>query len=151
MHKSRLWCVLKSQKGVRQVSVVNKMMKITIDRKEISVTDSNKNIVEIAEDHGIIVVAPCFRNKRKGGCCKVCIIEVDGIIRYACCTKPIEGMNIAYERADLHELRGLAIQRYAKTLHDNPSSSCGCSTNSDRPFETVVEESSCCGPDCDCS
>ncbi|MBI9010445.1 MAG: (2Fe-2S)-binding protein [Tenericutes bacterium] len=127
------------------------MMKIIIDNKEIPVNDSKRNIVEIAEDNGITIVAPCFKNKRKGGCCKACIIEIDGAKRYACGTKPTDGMNISYKRADLKELRDLAIQKYVKVLKENISSPCECNCNSNNQFETVGEESSCCGSNCECS
>jgi len=39
-------------------------MKIKIDGNEIMVSDINKNIVEIAEENGITITAPCFRNKK---------------------------------------------------------------------------------------
>ncbi|MFC1887826.1 hypothetical protein ACFLYK_03355 [Candidatus Cloacimonadota bacterium] len=42
-------------------------MKIFIDSKEITVSDSNKNIVEIAAENGIVIPAPCFKEKRKYG------------------------------------------------------------------------------------
>lgn len=125
-------------------------MKITIDNKEINVKDSKKNIVEIAEDHGIAIVAPCFRNKRKGGCCKACIIEIDGAKKFACGTKPKDGMNIIYKRTDLKELRDKAIQEYLKVLNENKSSSCGCNSNLDSQFETADEENTCCGSNAEC-
>jgi len=116
-------------------------MKIKVDGKDIIVTDTNKNIVEIAEANGITITAPCFRNKKKNGCCKACVIEIDGIQKYACGTKPQDGMNITYKRDDLTILRKERLEKYAQAIKnaDASSNKC-CGTN---PINLTTNKSSC--------
>ncbi|MCH4888381.1 2Fe-2S iron-sulfur cluster binding domain-containing protein [Acidaminobacter sp. JC074] len=101
-------------------------MKIKIDGKDIQVEDANKNIVEIADEHGITITAPCFRNKKRSGCCKACLIEVDGQKKYACGTKPEEGMEIVYQREDLSAVRKERLKLYADNIKNGNSSSNTC-------------------------
>ncbi|MBK5261358.1 MAG: hypothetical protein JJE17_02145 [Peptostreptococcaceae bacterium] len=101
-------------------------MKITIDEKEIIVKDTTKNIVEIAEDNGITITAPCFRKKMKNVCCKACVIEADGVQTYACCTKPQEGMNIVYNRDDLMLLRKERLEKFSQAIKSGDTSSIKC-------------------------
>ena len=123
-------------------------MKITIDNQEIKVNKIEDNIVDIAQENGINIVAPCYRNKNKGGCCKACVIEVDGKEQYACGTKPFDGMNITYNREDLEELRRKRRKEYALMLKNKdkevkkPQDSECCDTGN--------ETSSCCSSGCDC-
>ena len=108
-------------------------MKIKIDNKEILVKDPNKNIVEIGEENNITIIAPCFRNKKKKGCCNVCIIEIDGIINYACGTKPKDGMNITYNREDLAIIRKNRLKKYVVNIKNdnaNDNKCCGADTSS---------------------
>jgi NADH dehydrogenase/NADH:ubiquinone oxidoreductase subunit G len=107
-------------------------MKINIDGQEILVEDSSKNIVEIADDNGISIMAPCFRNGRKGGCCKVCLVEIDGEEAYACGTKAKDGMDIVYDRDDLKVLRKERLANYVKNIQNG-----------------YIARNSCCGPDSD--
>lgn len=118
-------------------------MKIKIDGKEIVVTDPNKNIVEIGDENGITITAPCFRNKRKYGCCKGCVIEVDGVQKYACTTKPKDGMNIIYNREDLANIRKERIETYAQRIKNNDTSNSCCGTN-----PNILSTNSC---SCNCS
>lgn len=125
-------------------------MKIKIDEKEIFVADPSKNIVEIGEENGITITAPCFRNRRKQGCCNGCVIEVDGIQKYACGTKPQDGMNITYDRDELTSIRKQRIEKYAQAIKNNDSSSNKCCGNDpqNRSASTsscVCSGSSCCG------
>ena len=94
-------------------------MIIKIDEKEILVSDPNKNIVEIGDENGIIITAPCFRSKEKHGCCKSCVIEIDGIQKYACGTKPQDGMNVIYNRDDLADIRKERLRKYAQAVKNN--------------------------------
>jgi len=124
-------------------------MKIRIDNKEIIVTDSNKNIVEIGDENGITIVAPCFRNKKQNGCCNACLIEVDGNQKYACSTKPHEGMDIIYNREDLSEMRKEKLAKYSDAIKNNDSSSNQCGCNDSTQFKTEstscgCSDSSCC-------
>lgn len=103
-------------------------MKIKIDGKEIIVKDPSKNIVEIADENGIKITAPCFRSEKKYGCCNACVIEADGAQKYACGTRPAEGMNIIYQRDDLAQLRKERREKYAKGIKsgDYKANSCSC-------------------------
>jgi len=117
-------------------------MKIKLDGREITVEDSSKNIVEIADDNGISITAPCFRSKKKNGCCGACIIEANNEEKFACTLKAQDGMEIIYNREDLQEKRKEKLQKYAQNIKSdrtennqccdasNSISSCGCS-NSD--------------------
>lgn len=121
-------------------------MKIKIDQKEIVVTDPNKNIVEIAEANGITITAPCFRNKKKHGCCNACVVEIDGIQNYACATKPQDGMNITYNREDLTDIRKVRLEKYAEGIKNNGNNECGCSEPKALPssLSCGCSSSSCC-------
>lgn len=123
-------------------------MKITIDAKEIVVTDPNKNIVQIGEEHGITITAPCFRNKKQKGCCKACLIEIDGIQKYACGTKPTDGMKVIYNRKDLSEIRTDRLAKYAFNIknQDTNSNTC-CGSDSESPI-TITSSCGCSGSSC---
>lgn len=121
-------------------------MKITIDGKEIKVTDPRKNIVEIADENGISIAAPCFRNKRKQGCCKACVIEVKGTKKYACCTRPYDGMEIVYNREDLASIRKERIKEYTLAIKTNKTGGDKCCTDTPHQLDT----SSCCCSDSSC-
>jgi len=120
-------------------------MKISIDGKDILVKDASKNLVEIADEHGISIPAPCFRNKKKGGCCKACVVEADGEKAYACATHPREGMAITYGRKDLKELRRDRLRAYSDNIKSGKASqnTCGCSSQNQEDF-IMNQPSSCC-------
>ena len=124
-------------------------MKIKIDNKEIIVKDNKKNIVEIAQENGISILAPCFRNKKKHGCCNVCVVEADGEQKYACNLKPKDGMDITYDRLDLEDLRKERLKKYTEAIQsgDTSGNTCGgnssCGDSSSQGLKTL--NSSCCG------
>ncbi len=91
-------------------------MKIIFDNHEWNVENENDNIVEIAQKHGINIIAPCFRNKGKFGGCGACLIEVEGKQVFACGTKPHDGMKIVYDRKDLEKIRQERLQEYADNI-----------------------------------
>lgn len=107
-------------------------MNIKIDGKPIKVTDVTKNIVEIAEENGIKILAPCFRAEKKYGCCNACVIEINGEQKYACGTQPADGMEIVYNRPDLDIKRKERLAKYAENLKSNKNNTCSeeNSTNS---------------------
>ena len=118
-------------------------MLISIDEKSIDVTDQNLNIVQIAKTNGIIIPSPCFNTNRIHGCCNACIIEIEGSIHYACCTKPTDGMKIIFKRDDLNALRREKIKEYSFNKKNNIKSAC-CGSED-------ISESSCdCGCDSGC-
>lgn len=113
-------------------------IKVKFDGKEYEVK-KGINLVAAMDEHGIRIMAPCYRNKRNEGCCKVCMVEIKGQSQFACCYKPSEGDEVSYKRDDLIQARKEAAKRYAAgEVNDSccEDSGCGCSTPS--------ESSSCC-------
>lgn len=107
-------------------------MKISIDGQKADVSADDKNIVDVADRAGIGIPAPCYKNGRKGGCCQVCVVEINGEQKYACCTKPIEGMNVIVHREDLIAIRKERIKDYSQNKNQQTDCSCGwgCGTSS---------------------
>lgn len=116
-------------------------MKIKIDEKEILVSDATKNIVQIAEENGITIIAPCYRSSNRRGCCKACLIETNGNETYACGTRPEDGMTIVYKREDLEAIRKERLASYAQSLKENKNNDGQCCDTG----------SSCCDTSSDCS
>jgi NADH dehydrogenase/NADH:ubiquinone oxidoreductase subunit G len=104
-------------------------MKIIIDGVSIQVNIEDKNLVEVAKKAGIGIPAPCYADNRKGGCCKVCLIEINGEQKYACGTKPEDGMNIVLKRNDLDKIRKQRMIKYLEG--ESEPCNCNCSSNSD--------------------
>lgn len=125
-------------------------MKIKIDAKEILVKDANKNIVEVAAENGITITAPCFRNKRKHGCCGACVVEIGGVQKYACGTKPQDGMNIIYDREDLANLRKERLNKYAQAIKSGDANSNKCCGSDPQNPSTSNSSCSCSGSSCCC-
>lgn len=100
-------------------------MNITIDGIQVEFSAEDTNIVEAAGRSDIRIPAQCYLANRKHGCCKVCVIEVNGEEKYACVTKPQEGMQIVFDRDDLNTLRKERIVAYSKAKND-PSLRCEC-------------------------
>ena len=101
-------------------------MKITIDGQEIQVNNPNDNIVEIAEDNGIGIPAPCYRTNRKHGCCNGCVITVDGEQKYACVTKPAENMVIEVNTPELRDIRKNKFKLYKEAIDTGIKLPCDC-------------------------
>lgn len=123
-------------------------MRIKIDEKEITVSDPNKNIVEIGDENGISITAPCFRNRKKHGCCSACVVEVDGEQKYACATKPQDGMSIVYNREDLAKLRRDRLKKYTDAIKNNDPGSNVCHGTDPTAFPTASCSCGCSGSSC---
>ena len=104
-------------------------MKVTLDGKELNFNEKDKNIVDLAAKNGIGIPAPCYKTERKKGCCNACVVEIDGKEKFACATKPKDGMNIILNRPDLKKLRKERIKEYENGI--KTGSPCGCSGSSD--------------------
>jgi len=112
-------------------------MKIQIDGNTVKVNDSSKNIVEIANEYGINIPAPCFYAKKQKGCCHGCAVTIDGVLKYACNVYPTDGMVVVVNERKLKKIRkenlliyqkGIETGNYATcSTHTKSSSSCGCS------------------------
>jgi predicted molibdopterin-dependent oxidoreductase YjgC len=128
-------------------------MIIKMDDQEIEVSDSNKNIVEIADENGIGIPAPCFRQKKRIGCCKGCAITVNSVLEYACGIKPKEGMIIEVHTKKMIELRKRNILKYNEMLKQVSGSSCGssCACDSKCCSDSDCSSNSNCCSDSDCS
>ncbi len=99
-------------------------MKVVFDGKELSFSDTTKNIVELCEKNNITITAPCYKSGRVGGCCSACGVEIDGKKAFACATKPKDGMNIVYNREDLRKERQEKRIAFEKTLKEGKTNSC---------------------------
>ncbi|MFC2062543.1 2Fe-2S iron-sulfur cluster-binding protein [Chloroflexota bacterium] len=112
-------------------------MKISIDNNQVDIYPEDKNIIDVADRVGIGIPAPCYRDNRSGGCCKSCVVEIDGEKGYACETKPHDGMNIITKREDLELIRKERLLIYKEQPTDI-TCDCKCSCNSSN------SEGNCC-------
>ncbi len=103
-------------------------MKIIFDEKEYIVSPFAHNIAAFAKENNITIPTPCQDNGHN--CCHVCLIEINGEAKYACKTRPAEGMVIVYDRADLKEKRKESMKKYKEKLQKGIIKDCGCVKNS---------------------
>lgn len=96
---------------------------ITIDNRTIKLTLEDINIVDTAKRNGITIPAPCYEVNKVGGCCKSCVIEIDGDERFGCSTHPEDGMRIVVDRDDLNNQREKWLKKYDQNL--NKGGNCG--------------------------
>ena len=80
-------------------------MKMTIDGRSVRIAPSDSNIIDVADRAKIAIPCACYRIEKRKGCCRACVVDVDGKERYACSTAPAHGMNVVVARADLKALR----------------------------------------------
>ena len=111
----------------KEENIETKVAKITIDGIELAVNDTSKNLVEIAKEANITIPAPCYHAKRKNGCCKACVVEVDGEQTYACGTQTKDGMNVIVNREDLNTLRKKKLLAYKEGIKNDTPMKCNCS------------------------
>ena len=100
-------------------------MKISLDGIEIEISPDDKNIVDAADRENIGIPAPCYRAQKDKGCCKSCVVEVDGTIKNACATKPRDGMKVIINRDDLKEIEKEMIKKY-KIIQKSSTNGCSC-------------------------
>ena len=101
-------------------------MNITIDETQLEIFENDNNIVDVAKRSGIHIPAPCYYAKRKKGCCYACLVEVNGEKKYACSTKPEEGMKIVFKRPDLDSERTENLLSYKENMNNPNQTDCGC-------------------------
>ena len=107
-------------------------MKVIIDGQEIEISRNDKNIIDVADRANISMPAPCYRTNRAKGCCKSCVVEINGKKQYACTTKPLDGMNIIVNREDLKKIEKENIKIYKESLKDaGKGCYCNCSGKED--------------------
>ncbi|CAG22123.1 hypothetical protein PBPRB0250 [Photobacterium profundum SS9] len=100
---------------------------IKIDNQKSLISLEDKNLVDVAEKLKINIPAPCLKNKRKDGCCKACLVEVDGKRSYACTTKPIAGMKVTVRTKELDRIRKESLKEFKSQVRAGASSPCQCS------------------------
>lgn len=122
-------------------------MRIKIDGNDISVDskDHNNNIVDIAEKNGITIVAPCYKTNHKYGCCKACLILVNEQKKYACGTKPFDGMEVVYKNDDLQSERKVNLKTYADKIRDGKQDTNCCSSSEESNNDSCCDDESSCG------
>lgn len=106
-----------------------KKLKITIDEKIVKFNEEDKNIVDVTDRAKIGIPAPCYRADRKKGCCNACVVEIDGEQKFACNTKPIDGMKVILNRDDLKAIRKERLLEYEKGVKTGQPCSCSSSSN----------------------
>ena len=117
-------CNIETQESSSKSKSIAKEFDIAIDGKNVTVKDFSMNIVEIAKIAGIMIPSPCFLAKKKNGCCKACVVEIDEKHSYACGIKPTEGMNIIVNREDLKTLRKERLLKYKEAIKNNEPIKC---------------------------
>lgn len=112
-------------------------MKVTLDGKVVEFFEEDRNIVEVADRAKVRIMAPCLRAERRKGCCKACVVEADGERKYACATKPVDGMNIIMDREDLKQIRRERLEAYRENQGNSCSDGgCDCSSGPECPSGT---------------
>ncbi len=119
---------------IHQALIKSDDLYLKLDNLRLKI-DKSRNIVELAANNGIGIPAPCLKGKRKGGCCKGCLIEVNGEKAYACNTQPIANLDIKFNRIDLNQERNNNLTNYRKQLQTNTTTSC-CNTSSSCDSDT---------------
>ncbi len=104
-------------------------MQVVIDGKGVEVLSSDRNIVDLADRARIKILNPCNKNEKADGCCRSCVVEINGEQKFACSTKPKSGMNIVISRDDLKLLRKTRLQEFKEFKKKNKAGSC-CSGKS---------------------
>jgi len=100
---------------------------IIIDGQVVEITASDKNIVDVADRANIGIPAPCYRTKESKGCCRGCVVKIDGEQAFACATVPEDGMDILVHRADLKAIRKKRLLEYREGIKSGDLCECDCS------------------------
>jgi predicted molibdopterin-dependent oxidoreductase YjgC len=104
-------------------------MHVVIDGKDVEVLSGDRNIVDLAERAKIKILNPCNKNGEADGCCRSCVVEINGKQKFACSTKPKSGMNIVISRDDLKLLRKTRLHEFREFKKKNKAGPC-CSGKS---------------------
>lgn len=100
---------------------------MTVDGQRILISPQDANLVEVAAKLKINIPAPCLKSKRKNGCCKACLVEVDGKQTYACTTKPLANMNVTVRTRELDSIRKASLKAYRAEVRTGAAAACQCS------------------------
>ncbi|USD42781.1 (2Fe-2S)-binding protein [Vibrio sp. SCSIO 43135] len=99
---------------------------LNVDGKPVLLRPEDSNLVESARRAKVNIPAPCLKNQRKQGCCKACLVEVDGTEAFACSTKPKSNMNVVVRRKDLDEVRKQSIKNFKAKIKAGTATPCQC-------------------------
>ncbi|GAM61087.1 hypothetical protein JCM19232_4029 [Vibrio ishigakensis] len=100
---------------------------IEIDGQTGSLKPDDSNLVEVAQRLKINIPAPCLKNGRRDGCCKACVVEVDGKRDFACSTRPKSGMKVTVRTKELDAIRKASIKEYKQNVKSGNTTACNCS------------------------
>ncbi|WP_117233067.1 2Fe-2S iron-sulfur cluster-binding protein [Vibrio maerlii] len=100
---------------------------IEVDGQQTIINAADNNLVEVAQHLKINIPAPCLKNRRRDGCCKACLVEIDGKRDYACSTKPKSGMKVTVRTKELDNIRKTSIKQYKQNIKDGNTDACDCS------------------------
>jgi len=87
-------------------------MKITINNKEIEVSESEK-LIEVIRREGFDVPSLCYaKGMKHQASCMVCVVKdnANGQIIPSCTTFPVDGMNIDSESDEVKDLRRQSLE-----------------------------------------
>ncbi len=105
-------------------------MKMYFDEKIFQFEGNEKNIVEVALKNGLKMEAPCFWERKTNvsfnGCCKACIIEVNGKKAFACATVPQNGIKITYNTPQLVQKRKDNLEKFKLSMDNGTPCTCTC-------------------------
>lgn len=101
-----------------------KLASIEIDKQNIIISPDDKNLVEVARKLNINIPAPCLKNKRRDGCCKACLVEINGKKDYACSTKPKANMTVTVRTTELDSIRKESIKEFKKRIKNGTTTPC---------------------------
>ncbi len=90
-----------------------------IDGKATVISTQDKNLVTLAAKLGINIPAPCLKNGRRDGCCRACLVEVDGQRVYACGTAPKSNMQVTVRTRELDQIRRESLKQHNQKRRQN--------------------------------
>jgi len=102
----------------------NLIMNIIIDGQTVKVIRSDKNLIDVADRAQVAIPCACYRSRKAKGCCRACVVMVDGRKRFACTTVPEDGMNVTVTRKDLITLRKKRLSEYRDQIRRAASNAC---------------------------
>jgi len=115
--------------GKRQTHQRDLHVKITVDGQTIKVGQEDKNLIDVAKRAKIAIPCVCYHSGQAQGCCRACVVDVDGRESFACATVPADGMQVIIQRKDLQALRRQRLAEYRKQPPTGgPGGCCSSST-----------------------
>ncbi|MCL1131845.1 2Fe-2S iron-sulfur cluster-binding protein [Shewanella sairae] len=100
---------------------------IVIDNRKVLISPQDTNLVEVAARLKINIPAPCLNSKRRNGCCKACLVEINGSKAYACATKPLANMQVTVRTQELDSIRKASLRAFKAQIRTGKPAGCQCS------------------------